>query len=256
MSVQIKQQTALDIYWTFVLPSICSFSLVTNAINILVFYTIKSRNVIYKYMLVNCLADEVYLFCVFFIFIVRCGQFCEIKDSYFAQVYAHYIYMYTANSVALFSIFLEISILVQRFCTLKNKKFFKNINKKLMFLSLLILSFIYYVPQLSTFEIKQTNQTLNASFEKIVYVRENVTPSKSFMVRNIFAIHTAIRLALIIVMIILLNKLSRFLFKKYEAINFNVNNENRDSRIETTQASELRKNNLLNWLKLPPIYNQ
>jgi hypothetical protein len=230
------QETVIDIYWTFMLPSICLFSLITNAINIIVFYTIRSRNAIYKYMLANSLADEAYLLCVSFIFLVRCGQFCDYEDSYLAQVYAHYIYMYAANSIALFSIFLEISILVQRFYTLKNKTFFKNINKKLVFFSLFVLSFIYYVPQLSTFEIKQMNQTKNSSSGKIAYMRENVTRYKSFFIRNIFAFHTAIRLTLIIIMIVFLNKLSKFLFKKYEAINLSVQYGPRNSKIETTQS--------------------
>ena len=231
------QETIIDVYWTFMLPSICVFSLTTNAINILVFYKIKSRNVIYKYMFANSLVDEAYLLCVSFIFLVRCGQFCEIRHSYMAQFYAHYIYMYAANSIALFSIFLEISILVQRFYTLNNKTFFKNINKKLVFFSLFVLSFIYYVPQLSTFEIKKLNQTFNSSSgNKTAYMRENVTRYKSFFVRNILAFHTAIRLTLIIVMIVFLNKLSKFLFKKYEAINLSVKFGPSNSKIETTQS--------------------
>ncbi len=121
--------TIKDVYWTFVLPCVCLFSLLTNTINILVFKSIKSRNVIYKYMLANSMFDQAYLLTVFFVFVIRCGQFCDYENSYFAQFYAVYIYMYAANSLALFCILLEISILVQRYMHLTSKDYFKRINK-------------------------------------------------------------------------------------------------------------------------------
>ena len=228
----------IDVYWTFILPIICSFSMFTNAINVIVFARIKSRDNIYKYMLINSIADEVYLFGVFFIFLVRCGQFCQIKDTYMAQFYAHYIYNYTTNSVALFSIFLEILIIVQRYFSLKNKKLLENVNKNLFFLCLLLLCFVYHIPQLSVFEIEQKNQTLNSSFvQQVIYTRKFNAYNKSFFKRNLLALQTMIRLILSILVIILLCRLSVFALKKYEAIQSNGSNEITESTSKTRVSS-------------------
>ena len=211
--------TIRDVYWTFVLPAICLFSLITNTINIIVFYSIKSRNFTYKCMLYNSIADQLYLVIVFFVFIIRCGQFCEIKNSYFAMFYAHYIYMYVANSISLFCILIEISILIYRYNYLTNKIVSKKINKNVLFLCLLILCFVYHLPQLTTFEIKQVNLTRHSnSSRESVYFRENVTQFKSVLTRNLLAIQTGTRLILILIMIYFLQRLSCLLFKKYESI--------------------------------------
>ena len=232
-----------DVYWTFVLPLICLFSLATNTLNIIVFSKIsrKSSNIIYKYMLANSIFDQIYLFCVSFIFIVRCGQFCEIKDTFFAKVYVHYVYMYVANSVALFSLFLEIVIVLQRFSMLNNRDFLSSVNKTFAFTALFIFCFIYHIPQLSTFEIRQTNQTLaNSTFGQRVYVRENVTKNKSLFIRHLIAFQTLIRLILIIVIIVLITRLTKFLFKQYEIIQSN-NLNNNQIELATPLASYSKK---------------
>ena len=213
--------TIRDIYWTFVLPSVCLFSLITNTINLIVFYSIRSRNLIYKYMLYNSSLDQLYLVIVFFVFIIRCGQFCEIKNSYFAMFYAQYFYMYAANSISLFSIFIEISMLIQRYNFLTNKIFLEKINKKFLFFCLLVFCFVYHLPQLTTFEIKQVHSTANSSsnsFRESIYIRENVTKFKSVFMRNLLAFQTGTRLILILIMIYFLNRLSLILFKKYETM--------------------------------------
>ena len=212
--------TIRDIYWTFVLPSICLFSLTTNTINIIVFYSIKSRNVIYKYMLFNSVFDQLYLVTVFFVFIIRCGQFCEIENSYFAMFYAHYIYIYAANSISLYCIFIEISILVQRYNFLTNKNFLEKINKKLFF-CLLVFCFVYHLPQLTTFEIKQVNSTANSSYDPSLpktYTKVNIIHERHFIIKNLVAIQAGLRLILIFIMIYFFNRLSFLLFKKYESI--------------------------------------
>jgi hypothetical protein len=129
--------------------------------------------------------------------------------------------MYAANSLALFCIFLEISILVQRYMHLANKDYFKRINKMILFFCLFIFCFIYHVPQLSTFEIQKinaTNQSFDSNLPKL-YKRHNKISNRSFLIRNLVAFQTGIRLALILIMIYFLRRLSYLLFKKYNVIN-------------------------------------
>ena len=241
----MNKELMIDSYWTFVLPLVCLFSLCTNMISIIVFRSLKSRNNIYKYMLVNSIADQVYLMCVVFIFIARCGQFCDMKDTFLAKFYFHYIYTYGANSVALFSIFIEIGVMLQRFATLRNKTFLKNTNIKLVLACLLTFCFLFHVPQLSTFEIRHSNRTMNYSwFGKTVYERINVARLKSFPIRNYLMILSIFRFILILVIVILLNCLSSFLLKKYEEIKSNLNDHDlhaSTSLVDQIQSSQLGK---------------
>ena len=222
---KMNRQLLVDSYWTFVIPLICLFSLSTNMINIIVFRSIKSRNIIYKYMLVNSLADQIYLIMVVFVFFARCGQFCDMKDTYLAKFYIQYIFNYGANSVAFFSIFIEIGVMLQRFSTLRNKTFLKNTNKKLVLACLLIFCFLFHVPQLSSYEIRETNSTINSWFGHKVYERVNVGRLKRFPISKFLIFQVIVRFSLILVVVVLLNFLCRYLFKKYEAIQTDLDNQ-------------------------------
>ena len=239
----LKRSLIIDVYWAFILPFFCFFSIVTNGINILVFFKIKSRDIIYKYMLFNSIADEAYLCGVFFIFLVKCGQFCQIKDTYAVQIYYKYVYMYATNSIALFSIFLEIIIIVQRYSTLKNRKLLTNVNRNLCLLCFLIFCFIYQLPQLSLFEIEQRNQTTN-------YTTKFVASDKSFLKRNLLAMQRLVRLVLCFIIIFLLFKLSKISFKKYEAFQLRITN-NMQVSTRKRENSSFKKSKLSILLTRP-----
>ena len=150
-------ETIKDIYWTFILPLICSYSIVTSIINLIIFGTLKSKNIIYKFMLYNSMSDIAYLFSVMFVFVMRCGQFCdELKHSYIAKFYHHYIFTYVANSIGLFGILIEILISVQRIFFLTNRAFMDRFKINLTLIGFLVFSFGFCIPQLFAFQIKQT----------------------------------------------------------------------------------------------------
>ena len=143
-----------DIYWTFVLPSVSLYSLLTNVINAKVFYSISSKNVIYKYMLYNSLSNIGYLLTVIFVFAMKCGELCDVKDSYLAKFYHHYIFIYASNSLALFSIFIEIIILLQRIFFIKNDLSIQKWPINFIFAFLLVISLILNLPNVIAAEIK------------------------------------------------------------------------------------------------------
>ena len=205
----VLNDTLRDVYWTFVLPSICLVSLLANTINIWIFNSIKSSNIIYKYMLINGIFDQAYLITVFFVFTIRCGKLCDIKNSYMAQFYAVYIYGYTTSSLSLFGILLEISILVQRYMFLARKDYWKCINKTIMFCCLFVFCFVYHMAQLSTFEIIELNAWNKSHFLNFrkMFTRHNRISGRSFLIRNLVAFQTFIRLLLILVMIFFLKLL-------------------------------------------------
>ena len=152
---EIPIETIKDIYWTFVLPFICSCSILTCLSNLIIFASLKSKNIIYKFMLYNSLSDIAYLFSVMFVFVMRCGQFCdELKDSYAAKFYHHYIFTFVANSLGLFGILIEILISAQRIFFLTNKAFMDRRKISVTLIGCLVFSFVFCVPQLFAFEIK------------------------------------------------------------------------------------------------------
>jgi hypothetical protein len=215
---EIPIETIKDIYWTFVLPLICAFSILTCLINLIIFASLKSKNIIYKFMLYNSLSDIAYLFSVMFVFVMRCGQFCdELKDSYAAKFYHHYIFTFVANSLGLFGILIEILISVQRIFFLTNKAFMDRTKINVTLIGFLTFSFVFCIPQLFAFEIKalQARKKSGQNETSLIYIRENVTPNMSFLFRNLVGIQTAFRLILIVCLIFTLNYLTFYFFTRH-----------------------------------------
>ena len=212
--------TYLDIYWTFILPVICLFSIVTNLINIKVFYALKSKNIIYKYMLYNSLSNVAYLLTVVFVFVIKCGRFCEdLKDSYIAKVYHQYIFIFLSNSLGLFCLFTEIVISMQRIIFIKNvsRKWCCSIN--FVLIGLLVFSFAFNLPHVFLAQIKpvyisHSNNTDTVK-RKLVYVREPIQIfKKNASIKFLLGFQVGFRLLLSLILLSTLNYLTYFYFKK------------------------------------------
>ena len=201
------------IYWTFVLPFVSSLSLISNGINVKVFYSITSINVVYKYMLYNSLSNMGYLLTVVFVFVMKCGHLCDIKDTYFAKFYHHYIFIYASNSIAVFGILIEIIITIQRIFFIRNKSSVKNwpINYILAFL--LIFSFIINLPNVIAAEIKPIwSEEKNST----IYVREpKMFFKKNPWIKIFIGMLVGLRLFLILVLLVVLNILMYYLFTEH-----------------------------------------
>ena len=86
-----------DFWWTFLLPFICFCSLMTNILNIIVLYDLKSKSKIYKYMLMKSITNSIYLFIYFFIFLLKCGKFCKNENSFIILAYQQYMFFYVSK---------------------------------------------------------------------------------------------------------------------------------------------------------------
>jgi len=192
-------------------------------------------------MLANSIVDQIYLLAVSFIFVARCGHLCDaMKHTYAAQLYMHYIFYFTTNSLAFFSIFLEIAIIEKRFSMLKKNRnitFKSRLHKRLyVFVFLFIFSFVYHAPQLSVFKIVQINANNSTSLSHVVvYTRKIMSSEKSFLNRNLLAFQTMMRLILYLVIVLLLIRLSKLAFRKYEAIKRENINEEETNKKQLTQ---------------------
>lgn len=83
----------------YVLPLVSLFGMITNLINIVVTFGLKTRDHAISYILVNSLLDFVLLSTQFFVFLIRCGTLCPYNYTYAAQFYEQYVYVYFANNL-------------------------------------------------------------------------------------------------------------------------------------------------------------
>lgn len=109
-----------EILWamfTWVLPAICAFGVVTNLINIVIFLHSKLKEDIYKYMLAYSVSDFFYTFFVFFIWISRSRY--PLSSTYEAKWYEIYIFFTALNGLGTMSALVEIAISFDRLFLLK-----------------------------------------------------------------------------------------------------------------------------------------
>lgn len=137
-----------DFYWTYILPSICIFSIVTNSINIIVFIRLRSQNPIYKFMLINSITNFVYSFICSFVFLMKCGQFCKQEKTLISRVYEIYLFYYLSNVLDIFNILVELLIATQRYTIVSNKIMPVKIPIRFILFFLLTFSALYCLPVL------------------------------------------------------------------------------------------------------------
>ena len=140
-----------DKCWTYLLPSISLFSLATNFLNIVVFANAKllNKNPIYTYMLINSIVNFLYSFICSFVFVMRCGNLCNLGGTYLANFYELYLYLYFTSVLGIFNILIEIAIAIQRYLIITNKKMLlKRVSRNCFIAALFVVSVIYYIPYL------------------------------------------------------------------------------------------------------------
>ena len=208
-------ETVKDIYWTFILPLVCLLGIGSNTINIFIFSILKTKNIVYKLMYYNCVCDVAYLFCVMFVFIIRCGQFCQLKDSYLAMFYFHYIFLYAANSLNMCAHFIEIFTLIQRIVFLANKMSPKKVYVNLILVSILFVSFLFYLPRLYAYEIKSDYLNETMTKQRLIYTRVNIIHTRSRAFRLFMSAQVILHVIVVMCLIGTLNYLTWHLFKKH-----------------------------------------
>lgn len=144
-----------DIWYTFFAPIICVCSLTTNLLNIFVLSKLKSKNKIYKYMYYKSIINSIYLFILIFVFLVKCGQFCTIRETYIAQVYHLYMFYYLTNCLSLIDLLIELTISLNRYLVITNRQYVNRFKTNKLFSFLIIFSFFFYLPNLIFFQISK-----------------------------------------------------------------------------------------------------
>ena len=109
--------------YTFVIPVICAFGISTNIVNIIVFSNKELSDITYKYLRANALSNAFYLINCFFIFMARCGIYCQFDKTYYTALYKYLFYDYLKGIAAIFSITIQVIVSILRLMIVTNKKF-------------------------------------------------------------------------------------------------------------------------------------
>ena len=129
-----------DIVNVFILPSIAFYSVITNLICLIVFSDkTLFKNQTYKYFLFNSIFDIIYSFINLFVFIMRCGTYCDYGYSYWIKMYEIYAFHYIARAFEVSCILVDIKLGFIRLMAFSNNVRHKD---KIYFFKLNIIAFI------------------------------------------------------------------------------------------------------------------
>ena len=149
--------------WYYVAYSaICTFGVLTNMMNILVFMSPKLKDRVFKYMLISCVSELFYLLISGLASLTQCGELCTSNYySIVGQIFTLYIFYFLAGSLAIFTVLLEIFLSFQRYMILRNKPFLVNTPLFGVVSALLSISLLINVPTLTNFEIVSLDMSAN-----------------------------------------------------------------------------------------------
>ena len=71
----------IDLSITLIVPLECTYGIITNIINIIIFSKKSLKDIIFKYYRINAISNICYLLIVFFLFVARCGIYCQFSKT-------------------------------------------------------------------------------------------------------------------------------------------------------------------------------
>jgi hypothetical protein len=203
-----------DSWYSFVAPVICFCSLFTNLINANVLVKVKRMDKIYHYMYIKTIINSIYLAICSFVFLFKCGQFCDFKTNYVIKMYELYMYMYYSSCLAMLELLIEITISLNRYVTISNNKCFRFINGNVMIVSFFLISFSFYLPILFLYKVDRVNKPGNMTDAYTMqYIEMNndykieVDPTYEYHLKLLETVGLSLRGILIVALIIILNVL-------------------------------------------------
>jgi hypothetical protein len=215
-----------DFWWTFILPSICLGGICANFINIIILVKLRNKNLTYRLMLYNSISNLFYTFICSFVFIMRCGKYCQFQNTWMACVYEKYFYFYFSGVLGMFNVLIEIMIAIQRYFIAANKKFTNESTIKALIIVIIIFSLCAYTPIIITRDILELDQNKVALMSSLIYNPNNFTlyyiknnigeyvPLKIIYSGFIMFRSILVLLLLVFINILLLNKFDDHVSKK------------------------------------------
>jgi hypothetical protein len=169
-TVDIILSNFIDLSITFIVPVLCTYGIISNIINIIIFSKKSMNDIIFKYYKINAISNICYLSIVFFLFVARCGIYCQLSKTYPAQLYLYVFYTYIKGIFAILSICVQITISLNRLLIVCNKKIDLLKNKlTTIIISMLIFSAVFYSPILFTKTIQTTAKNISSNNNNTIY---------------------------------------------------------------------------------------
>nr|QVK45841.1 G protein-coupled receptor [Proales similis] len=196
-----------DIAWTFFLPGICLMAFLANALTTYVWFKLEKSKPIYRHIQANSISYLLYTLLCVFVFCMRCGRFCSLEDTYWANFYELVIYNFLTSSLGLFNIMLEISVAIYRYLIVTNKTSAKCVKVHRLIISMLCLSLMLNLPNLFW---KKIQMRKDGTFHLVV----SQSPLENLIKTWICSV-TAFRGLLILLLIFMINLLTSLKFSDY-----------------------------------------
>ena len=133
---------AKQVVWSYALPFICLFGILSHSTNVLVFKSKQLKSNIYSYFLIHSIAELVYVLICFIYFLLKSNMLpSHLHYSYLTKQFELYAYLYFSTVVALFMISLELTISIRRLLMVLNYNLGSSISKLISLRALLVTYF-------------------------------------------------------------------------------------------------------------------
>lgn len=197
--------------------------ILTNTINIMVFFRIKLKDVRYKYLLWKSVANLIYLLIAFLAeFFVYCNN-CPSTKFYFSAFYSIYVSIFLASCCALFRILVELVLSINTFSLLVRHNWFDKLSYKIVLTLIIIISVVLCTPNLPGYKIsyEPMSDTYFVSFTSFF-------PKQAFKI--ILASQAIMRVVLNVFILGFVNLLNLIQFRKtfkIRRVGFTLDQENK-----------------------------
>lgn len=189
----------------FLLPLISSIGFLLNFLCVLVYWRILRVNndVLYKYLCINSISNSIAMLIDTFSPLALCGDNCRISQTYSAQLFYLYGFIYFADAFETFSSLIDIVLTVDRFAKVSNRlKNFRKISYKIIIFILLLISLLYYIPFILKKEIVSSSIVIN----NVTYGVYRLAPSEFGKTKfGLFFILIQLILSEVFVLVVMIN---------------------------------------------------
>lgn len=131
----------------FILPLVSTIGFLLNLLCVIVYFRLKENELLYKYLFVNSISNSIAMLIDALAPIALCGTHCQISQTYVAQLFYLYGFIYFADVFETFSALIDLIITIDRYFQVENKlKSFRKIRYQIVLIVLFLICLLFYLP--------------------------------------------------------------------------------------------------------------
>lgn len=161
---RLKEENQLlivkDFLWSYILPFVCLFGILTNALNVSMFVKREHfQHKIYRYLLAHSVSQLAYLILGLNYFLLKSTYIsARIHRIYMLKYYELIFDIYLTTTLSMFMVFIELVISLSRLFMIFGIKLKTNLNIKQTTLVYLIVSSLVSIPTLFLFRVVKVDE--------------------------------------------------------------------------------------------------